>query len=145
MIFYIYCLQRKPDMMKILIIFLIAALPLTGFCQSNGKQVIKIAGISLEQLISRFLDAGFTIEKSEASMSVIVTHLKEVQKLNVATQIKAKIKDGIVLLSGEYIESGKEQNPSPISDAGVPGSPCRESWNMMHDFAQSFKKPMEIQ
>ncbi|HRO47618.1 hypothetical protein [Agriterribacter sp.] len=132
-------------MMKILIILLIAALPVTGFCQSNGKQVIKIAGISLEQLIRGFLDAGYSIEKSEASMSVIVTHLKEAQKSNVATQIKAKIKDGNVLLSGEYIESGKDQNPSPITDAGVPGSPCSESWNMMHDFAQSFKKPLEIQ
>lgn len=132
-------------MMKIFIILLIAAFPATGFCQFNGSQVIKIPGVSLEQLIRGLLDAGYAIEKSEASMSVIVTHLKEAQKSNVATQIKAKIKDGNVLLSGEYIETGKDQNPYPITDAGIPGSPCRESWNIMHDFAQSFKKPLEIQ
>ncbi|HTN08444.1 hypothetical protein [Agriterribacter sp.] len=131
--------------MKIFIILLIAAFPATGFCQLNGNQVIKIPGISLEQLIRGFLDAGYSIEKSEASMSVIVTHLKEAQKLNVATQIKAKIKDGNILLSGEYVEPGKGQHPSPITNAGIPGSPCRESWNIMHDFAQSFNKPLEIQ
>ncbi|HRN55840.1 MAG TPA: hypothetical protein PLL71_05280 [Agriterribacter sp.] len=132
--------------MKIFIILLIAAVPpTTGFCQSNGKQVIKIAGISVEQLIRGFLDAGYAIEKSEASMSVIVAHAKETPKPNMATQIKAKIKDGNVLLSGEYFEAGKDQNPSPITDAGVPGSPCSESWNMMHHFAQSFNKPLEIQ
>ena len=118
--------------------------PATGFCQSDARQVIKVAGISLQQVIRGFLDAGYSIEKSEASMSIIITHLKETKKANVATLLKAKIQDGNLLLSGEYIVPGKDENHSPIKDDGVPGSPCRESWEAMHDFAQSFKKPMEI-
>ncbi len=132
-------------MMKIFIILLMMAGPATGFCQSNTKQVIKVAGISLQQLVSGFLDAGYSIEKSEASMSVIITHLKETKKASVATLLKAKIQDGNLLLSGEYIVPGKDENHSPITNAGIPGSPCSESWEMMHDFAQSFKKPLEIQ
>jgi hypothetical protein len=132
-------------MMKIFIILVIIAGPARGFCQSDTKQVIKVAGISLQQLIRGFLDAGYSIEKSEASMSVIITHLKEVKTANVATLLKAKIQDGNLLLSGEYVVPGKDENHSPITDAGVPGSPCRESWEAMQDFAQSFKKPIEIQ
>ena len=131
--------------MKIFIILLMMAGPATGFCQSNAKQVIKVAGISLQQLVSGFLDAGYSIEKSEASMSVIITHLKETKKASVATLLKAKIQDGNLLLSGEYIVPGKNENHSPITNAGIPGSPCSESSEMMHDFAQSFKKPLEIQ
>ena len=132
-------------MMKIFIILLIMAGPATGLCQSNAKQIIKVPGISLQQLISGFLDAGYSIEKSEASMSIIITHLKETKKASVATLLKAKIQDGNLLLSGEYIVPGKDENHSPITNAGIPGSPCSESWEMMHDFAQSFKKPLEIQ
>mgnify|MGYP001072586777 CR=1 FL=1 len=132
-------------MMKILIILLIVVGPATGFCQSYPKQIIKVAGINLQQVIRGFLDAGYSIEKSEASMSIIVTHLKEAKKANVATLLKAKIQDGNLILSGEYTVPGKDENPSPITDAGDPGSPCNESWQMMHDFAQSFKKPMEVQ
>ena len=131
-------------MVKIFITLLIMAGPATGFCQSGAKQVIKVAGVSLEQLIRGFLDAGYSIEKSEASMSVIVTHLKEAKKANVATLLKAKIQNGNLLLSGEYIVPGKDENHSPITDTGVPGRPCQESWEMMRDFAQSFKKPLEI-
>lgn len=132
-------------MMKIFIILLIMVGPATGFCQSDAKQVIKVAGISLQQLIRGFLDAGYSIEKSEASMSIIITHLKETKKSNVATLLKAKIQDGNLLLSGEYIVPGKDENHSPITDAGNPGSACNESWQMMQSFAQSFKKPLEIQ
>lgn len=131
-------------MMKMFIILLIAAVPSAALSQSNGNHVIKIPGIGIEQLIRGFLDAGYAIEKSESSLSVIVTHLKEAEKVKVATQIKAKIQDGSVWLSGEYIEPGKDQNPSPITDSGVPGSPCKESWNILHTFAQSFNKPLEI-
>lgn len=132
-------------MVKMFIMLLIAAAPLAAFSQQpNGSHLIKIHGISIEQLIRGFLDAGYAIEKSEASLSVIVTHLKEAEKANVATQIKAKIQDGSVWLSGEYIEPGKDQDPSPIIDSGVPGSPCKESWNILRTFAQSFNKPLEI-
>ena len=131
-------------MMKMFIMLLIAAVPSAAFSQSNGNHVIKISGIGIEQLVRGFLDAGYTIEKSEASLSIIITHLKEAGKANVATQIKAKIQEGSVWLSGEYIEPGKDQNPSPITDSGVPGSPCKESWNILQTFAQSFNKPLEI-
>lgn len=97
----------------------------------------------MEQLISGLLNAGYSIEKSEASMSVIITHLKEVPQLNVATQIKAKIRDGIILLSGEYTEPGKPQ--APITDDGTDGSPGRESWNLLYGLARSFKKPLTIE
>ncbi len=131
-------------MMKMFIMLLIAAAPSASFSQPNGNHIIKISGVGIEQLIRGFLDAGYTIEKSEASLSIIITHLKEAGKANVATQIKAKIQEGSVWLSGEYIEPGKDQNPSPITDSGVPGSPCNESWNILHTFAQSFNKPLEI-
>lgn len=132
-------------MMKMFIILLIAAAPLAVFSQQpNGNHVIKVPGIGIEQLIRGFLDAGYAIEKSESSLSVIVTHLKETEKANVATQIKAKIQDGSVWLSGEYIEPGKDQEPSPITDTGTPGSPCKESWDILHTFAKSFNKPLEI-
>lgn len=132
-------------MTKTLVILLMLIGPATGFCQSGAKQVIKVPGISLQQLIRGFLDAGYSIEKSEASMSIIITHLKETKKATAATLLKAKIQNGNLLLSGEYIVPGKDENHVPITDGGVPGSPCRESWEAMHDFAQSFKKPLEIQ
>lgn len=133
-------------MLKFLLILSIAtAISARSFCQTNGKQVIKISGISMEQLITGLLNAGYSIEKSEASMSIIITHIKEVPKINIATQIKARIKEGMILLSGEYFESGKSEIASPINDAGVEGSPCKESWNLLHSLAQSFKKPIEIQ
>ena len=97
-----------------------------------------------EQLIRGLLEAGYTIEKSQASMSVIITHLKQIPQSNILTQIKASIKDGNVMLSGEYLESGKTQTPSPISDNGDVGSPCNQSWNLLYALARSFNKPMEV-
>ena len=130
--------------MKILSIILLFVIPTTCLCQSRVNQVIKVPGVTLQQLIRGFLDAGYSIERSEASMSVIVTHLKE-QKLNkVATKLMAKIKDGSVLLSGEYTIPGKDEIYVPITDAGTQGSPCSASWDILQSFAQSFKKPLEF-
>ncbi len=130
--------------MKILTILLLLVIPSTCLCQSRVNQVIKVPGITLQQLIRGFLDAGYSIERSEASMSVIVTHLKE-QKLNkVATKLIAKIEDGSVLLSGEYIVPGQENIHVPITDAGSQGSPCSASWDILQSFAKSFKKPLEF-
>ncbi|MCO5235041.1 MAG: hypothetical protein M9933_02130 [Chitinophagaceae bacterium] len=131
-------------MKKIFIILLLAAGPFAVFSQSEGSHTIRIQGVSLQQLIRVFLDAGFTIEKSEGSLSTIITYPKNAPNLNVATQIKAKIKDENILLTGDYIETGKAPNSTPITDSGTPGSPCRESWNIMYTLAQSFNKPVEI-
>ncbi|HEX5025456.1 MAG TPA: hypothetical protein VFV68_09290 [Agriterribacter sp.] len=130
--------------MKKLTFLLLLAIPATCLCQSRVNQVIKVPGITLQQLIRGFLDAGYSIERSEASMSVIVTHLKE-QKLNkVATKLIAKIKDGNVLLSGEYMIPGKDGIQVPITDAGTQGSACSASWDILQSFAKSFKKPLEF-
>ncbi len=131
-------------MKKIFILLLLAAGSFTGFSQSEVRHTISIRGVSLQQLIRVFLDAGFTIEKSEGSLSTIVTYPKTAPYLNVTTQIKGKIKDDNILLTGNYIETGKASNSTPITDSGMPGSPCRESWNIMYTLAQSFNKPVEI-
>lgn len=131
-------------MKKIFILLFLAAGTFTGFSQSEVRHTISIRGVSLQQLIRVFWDAGFTIEKSEGSLSTIVTYPKTAPYLNVTTQIKAKIKDDNILLTGNYIETGKASNSTPITDSGTPGSPCRESWNIMYTLAQSFNKPVEI-
>lgn len=131
-------------MIRAIILVLFGLLPFIGLGQTTNAHSIKIQGLGLEQLIKGFLDAGFTIEKSEGSLRMIITYPKITVDQKISTQIKANINDGNILLTGEYIETGKTPNSSPITDSGTPGSPCRESWNIMYTLAQSFNKPMEI-
>lgn len=130
--------------MKMLAILLIIFLPLTGLCQTGGKQFIKIPGVSLDELVKSLLNAGYAIEKSEASLSVIVTHLKKSSDSGIATQIRAKMQAGNVVISGEYVAPGQGQHTNPITDSGAPGSPCMESWKIFYQFAESFNKPLEV-
>lgn len=143
-VFSLNCLVLNSAAMKILFVLLVAVLPITGFCQFEGKQVIKINGLGLDQLVKGLLDAGYSIEKSEASLSVIVTHIKQSPATGIGTLIKAKLQGGNVLLSGQYSEPGKTAETCPITDSGSPGSPCMTSWKLMQDLAESFNKPMEI-
>lgn len=131
-------------MKRLIFCLLLSGFLISGYGQVDGKRVIKIAGIGTEQLIRGLLEAGYTIEKSQASMSIIITHLKQIPQSDFLAQIKASIKDGNVMLSGEYVESGKTQAPSPISDSGDEGSPCNKSWNLLFALARSFNKPMEL-
>lgn len=127
--------------MKI-IFFLLLTIPAISFCQPVKTQVIKIPGITLQQLIRGFMDAGYAVERSESSMKIIITHARQAKKFNISTIFKAKINEGEVLLSGEYAIHGKEENYTEISNTGNDSNEAKEAFTLLQDFAQSFKKPV---
>lgn len=128
------------------IFLLILLLPVFAFSQPpKNANTITITGLSYKETADKLLDAGYFIDKSDPELGTLITFPVGLKDLNAYTTLRCRIKDNVLTLTGTVsnpmLEMSGNTPASPISNIGAKGSPARESWNMMYNFAVSLKKP----
>lgn len=117
----------------------------------NGQGIMKNANtivvnnISFDTVVSTLLDKGFYIEKKDKDDRTIKTEPKPIkQNSPILVSMYIRVKDSRAYISGTFtIDGMKDFGISPIQNKGMNGSPLRNSFNYLNQFALSFGKPVE--
>jgi hypothetical protein len=126
--------------MRILFI-LILIVPLVSSSQTfeKGTNVIKIKGVSFQEVLQHLVDVGYSFKKVDSNYHYVITEFKDVNKYTFTIQYDVRWKDSIATVKG------KVENGGMVFDVGYykPQSIIKRGFLMMNNFATWFNKPIE--
>jgi hypothetical protein len=99
---------------------------------------------SFNKTVNSLTDQGYEIEKAEREFGIIKTAQREVKGLNANYYLYIVVRDSVVNITGQFIVNvaigfgaGVSSTPSwsKIQNSGMKGSPARQSFEHMNEFA----------
>jgi hypothetical protein len=99
---------------------------------------------SFNKAIAKLTDAGYEIEKAEREFGIIKTAPKQVKGLNANYYLYLTVRDSIINVSGQFVVNvsigvgygvSRTPNWTQIENRGMKGSPIKQSFEHMNDFA----------
>lgn len=99
-----------------------------------------IVPVDFSQAINKSLEAGYTFELIEKDFQIAKTYPRLFFKPARTIIISLRTKDSLLVITGKILIDGVGE--VDISNKGMKGSPMKEAFNKMNEFALSFGKPL---
>lgn len=112
--------------------------------QDKGVSKIIIDSVSFSDAATHLLDAGYFLDKADSSLGMLVTIPRITPKhSNFEHQIFVRVKDGKATVTGKMETDLFGGVVWDIGNRGVKGSPGRDAFKILDQYAISFNRPIE--
>lgn len=137
-------LSTKINNMKKIMFIPIIMFHLFVMGQDKGVTKIIIDSVTFTDAAARLLDAGYFLDKADSALGMIVTLPRITPKHgNFEHQIFVRVKDGKAMVTGKMETEMFGGVSWDIGNRGMKGSPGRDGFNALNQYALSFNRKIE--